>query len=167
MVLGMIGSFSSPLRKESKYEMGKWHLWIGRLGWFLLTSLIAWYAVWAIRPTSRRAYCFAITLAFIWIAYALSYLRGRKFWTLKFCCAILVGFAFWRFNIAFSRDDMAFLVFAVCTQLIVSILPPMPRRSHVSLGNWWSATKRTVRRLRGDWSEDDERFYSEIRNGTK
>jgi hypothetical protein len=99
------------------------------------------------------------------IGRAMAYFPPSAFLAVKIVYAIGFAFVFRYFNIASTREGYAFLVFAAGVLFLLTIVPLTPQRPGFSI--WWAAVKRTVRRLRGDWSEDDERFYSEMSNGSK
>jgi hypothetical protein len=99
------------------------------------------------------------------IGRAMAYFPPSVLLVVKSVYAIGFAFVFRYFNIASAREGYAYLVFATGVLFLLTIVPLTPQRPGFRV--WWESTKRTLRRLRGDWSEDDERFYSEIRNESK
>jgi hypothetical protein len=141
--------------------MSYWRRWLDIVGWALLAALLAWNVTNAVPAQSRRMECFVVAFALALIGGALSYLETRRFLAIKICYAIVAGIVLRHFNIGFSRDGIAFLVFMAGGLFLISMLPPIPLGSRFRFRQWWPAMKRTVRRLRGGWREDEERFASE------
>jgi hypothetical protein len=139
--------------------MSNWRPWLTE---FAKITLLA--AVWAaLPPLTQNHPSFAIRfvsmLAACLMARAISNLRSGAFLAIKLVFAIGVVFIFKHVAIAFTRQSNAHLVFLAGLFVLLTMLPLKPR---VRFSVWLAATKRTLRRLRGDWTEDDQRFYSEI-----
>jgi hypothetical protein len=110
---------------------------------------------------------FLIIVAAASIGRALSYFNSRALLAVKVVYVVGAAFIFRHFNIAFMHEDYALLVFGAGVLFLITFLPLQSQRTSFRFSEWLAATKRTFRRLRGDWTEDDERFYSEIRSGSK
>jgi hypothetical protein len=147
--------------------MSNSRLWFSELTGILLTAF--WVAGPFFHAQSRTSFVirFLVIVVAGSIGRAMSYFEPRAFLALKIVYAIGFAFVFRYFNIASAREDYAFLVFAAGVLFVLTIVPLTPRRPRFGFSVWWAAMKRTFRRLRGDWTQDDERFYSEIRNGSK
>jgi len=144
--------------------MSNWRVWLTELAWILLIAL---EVVWPFHAQGRASFVIRFIVVVIAgsIGRAMSYFAPRAFLAVKIVYAIGFAFVFRYFNIALTREDYAFLMFAAGVLFLLTIVPLAPQGPGFKL--WWAAMKRTLRRLRGAWSEDDERFYSEIRNGSK
>ena len=147
--------------------MSYWCRGLDSVGWALLAALLAWNAANVTPSHSRRALCFAVTFALVLTGAGLSYLETRRFLAIKICYAIVAGIVLRYFNIGFSRDDIAFLVFAAGGLFLLSLLPLIPLRSRFTFGQWWPAMRRTMRRLRGGEREDEDRFASDTISKSK
>jgi len=109
---------------------------------------------------------FFVIVAAASVGRSLSYFHSRAFLAVKIVYAVGTAFVFRHFDIAFMHEDYAFLVFGAGVLFLVAFVPSQSQR-RFRFSEWLAAMKRTFRRLRGDWTEDDERFYSELRSGSK
>jgi hypothetical protein len=144
--------------------MSNWRRWKEGLGWFLLAVLFAWNASLGVPTGVKRIYCFAMIIAVVLVGAVLSHFRGRRFVMMKICYVVVAILLFKYLNVGFSRNDIAFTIFNAGIVSTLAFLPPIPQRTGFKLSLWWPAMKRTIRRLRGDWRADEERFAKETTN---
>ena len=88
----------------------------------------------------------------------LSYLETRRFLVIKICYLAIAALCVMLF-LGLSRDDFANQIFIVL--FFPALLSPEWPRSRFRVREWRPAMRRTIRRLRGEWREDEERFVSE------
>jgi hypothetical protein len=143
--------------------MSKWRFWFTELSGILLVAL---WAVWPFHAQGRAGFIirFAVVVVIVSIGRAMSYFQPGAFLAVKIVYAIGFALIFRYFNIAFAREDYAFSVFAAGLLFLVTVLPPRAQRARVRFSAWFGAMTRTLRRLRGDHTEEDERFFSELTN---
>jgi hypothetical protein len=125
----------------------------------LLYALIAWTFTERFNRDPRRLLLFIIVFAFVLTSFGLHHLSGRRFLPLKFgfVGCIVLGLLTLRYLHLVALWGQNFVyVWASCLA-IAQFFPARP-----PLGPWWPAAKRTIRMLRGDSREEDERFKAKI-----
>ena len=126
---------------------------------FIFLLILSWQLVASVQPRSQRLICFVISVFLILCSIGIKRLPNRRFLAIKISYSVGAAIALRHWNIAFARDDFAFLVFYFAILLLFLCLPPFPAHHRQP---WWPAVKRTIRRLRGDWPEDESQFAAGV-----
>lgn len=138
--------------------MSYWHRCLPIMGWALIGGIFAWELPAAGKSSSSRVAGVAIIFALALTGGLLSYLETRRFLASKICYLVIAALCVKLF-LGLSRDDFANQIFIVL--FFPALLSPEWPRSRFRVHEWWPAMRRTIRRLRGGWREDEERFVSE------
>jgi hypothetical protein len=138
--------------------MPGWRTWAKEIGIGVAAAAYCWQFFAKQQPPSDRLLCLAILLALFITARALSYLPVSRSLPAQITVAVLFLLSFWRFRTPF-RGIVEYLC---VTGVLLFFFQFLPRRNPPRIGEWWPAVKRTTRRLRGNWREDDERFARQM-----
>ena len=125
-------------------------------------AIALWFAWWFSSFATllvARILVFILLLILLAASVALQSFRGQRALTLKLWFAFVLAciFELSRLMRIFPQhhDESTLL-------LMLAIIPFLPLRLMWLHRPWWPAIRRTIRRARGGWSEDEERFVAEM-----
>jgi len=102
---------------------------------------------------------FVITAILLAGAFGMSLLPTRRHVVIKLCYVAFAALAFRHWNIALAGEGWEFFAFGAMILAAVSFPSPFFEQRRQP---WWPAVRRTLRRLRGDWNEDDAQSAAKI-----
>ena len=142
--------------------MPGWRTWTTEAVLGVAAAAYCWYFWAEDQPPADRLLCFAILFTLVIFARILYHFPGPRFLPAQ----IAIVFLFLLSLLHFETPHWGILKNAGATALALYLMPPFPRRE-IRFSKWWPATKRTFRRLHGNWREDDERFVQKMSSGSK
>jgi len=144
-----------------------WRSWI-RTG-FGLAVWLFWLhlAIASVEPRSSRTLAIVASFLIVAGAWGIAYLPNRPLWPLKLIYAVSAALVFRHFNLFHFREDVPTVVFSASVLFLLTILSEYREECIRQRQPWWPAVKRTARRLRGDWQEDNAGSAERVFGGKK
>lgn len=137
-----------------------WRTWVRTAAWIVYVIFtIRYFVFFGVRSPAAPSVAVILSLVLFAIAVILNFLPNRPFLLLKIAFAGIVVYLIRRFNFAAMCDDIGMLSFGFVIVLFMISTRTCRESWDSQKRPWWPAVKRTLRRGRGDWGEEETRPF--------